>query len=220
MTAEMWAEIKRLERGYAREGGPVEVCLRPADRDRAPALEAELAELGARVLGRERGGAVWRVLLDPYRLPQAACSPLWADLSLQPDAGRRSSLRLLILGALALLLLAAVLGLSLWPPAVGERGGRDGGGDLYQTGLTAYRRGDKESALRCWRELVRRRPDRLGARRNLAWLLYELGRPREARREFMAILKARPGDPEAVSALEVIRKGEGVKPGSIPDTVP
>jgi len=59
--------------------------------------------------------------------------------------------------------------------------------------------------LRLWQELLRRRPDRIGVRRSLAWLLYELGRTREAEHQFRLILTQQPGDPEASDALERIK---------------
>jgi SpoIID/LytB domain protein len=62
-------------------------------------------------------------------------------------------------------------------------------------GVAAYYRGDLESCLRAYREVLRRNPWDIPARRNLVRVLRESGRPRDALGHLELLLCLRSGDP-------------------------
>ncbi len=78
--------------------------------------------------------------------------------------------------------------------------------DLYKAGLRAYRRGDLRVAVLHWRKALQLDPSRVGMRRSLGLVLYEMGRHQEAVAEFLAILRDHPDDAEALATLELIQR--------------
>lgn len=88
---------------------------------------------------------------------------------------------------------------------------------LYQAGLRAYKRGDLKVAVLHWRKALALDSGRVGLRRSLGLVLYEMGRHDQAVAEFLAILRDHPDDREALATLELIQQ-QGIKKPSPPST--
>lgn len=78
--------------------------------------------------------------------------------------------------------------------------------DLYKAGLKAYQRGNLKVAVLHWRKALQLEPSRVGMRRSLGLVLYEMGLHQEAVAEFLAILRDHPDDVEALATLELIQR--------------
>ncbi|KIX11214.1 hypothetical protein X474_25460 [Dethiosulfatarculus sandiegensis] len=222
----MWAGIKQAERGYACQGAqkPVKVELWLAAGPETAEVESSLSEIGAEILARPKSGKLL-IRLDPLHLPQLCLEPGIRNIILAGDRKKRP------VKALAAVLLAALFlatGL-LWfycsvekgvqakvkeaPPLRTVQPDREVGSshpgenlELFNKGLAAYERGDKNQAAFFWEKVVQSQPMRLGLRKSLGRLWLELGRPQKAAWHFRAILKADPKNKEAQNALEMLEE--------------
>ena len=79
---------------------------------------------------------------------------------------------------------------------------------LGQRAMEAMWGGDAQKAAELLRRGLKKAPGHLGLRTNLGLALMELGRLEEAEVEFKEVLRLKPGDQEALSALQLIRRAQ------------
>jgi tetratricopeptide (TPR) repeat protein len=216
---QLWASIKATERGF-NHGNPethISVRLDFAPQLNRMALNAALSTIGSLIKKQKRNS--WLA-----EIPAVKVLEIWfqfgGEMQLAAYQEKPGNYKLRYFAAAGAVILAAAL---VWlylgtsPPisnkAVDTQASTSAepspqDQDLYQAGLHAYKQGQKEQAVKYWTALVAKEPDRLGVRQNLGWLLYELGRRKEAAAQFRFILQVNPNHEEAQSALEIIQNAK------------
>jgi tetratricopeptide (TPR) repeat protein len=86
-------------------------------------------------------------------------------------------------------------------PAMSQKAKR-----LYEQGVKAYQAGNLSVAVRMLERAMKLEPGSVAVRFSLGWALFERGDYQDAAEQFQEILKLRPGDSEAQSALEMAQR--------------
>ena len=80
--------------------------------------------------------------------------------------------------------------------------------EAVQKAMEAMWEGNAPKAVSLLRKALQKAPDHLGLRTNLGLALMELGRLDEAEVQFREVLRRKPGDQEALSALQLIKQAQ------------